>query len=293
MSITTSGEAAAARPVAVRAAAERRGAYGLRISGLDDDAALAELPRRGAWPLVEVRRARLGSGPPPAPGRSRVDPRRAEVALVGGGRARVVREAGTATMLTADGESADRLVHPFLSVVGALFAGWHGHDALHAGAFVAGGGAWALLGDRGSGKSTLLAGLALGGAPVLADDLLVVVDGQALAGPRCVDLRPDASERIAPEGNAQPVRDGERRRLSLAPVMPQAPLRGSILLGWGPRLRTRRLGPAERLEALAAQRCAGAGLLELADLPAWELQRPRDWGSFEATAERLRELAAG
>lgn len=285
---------AAEPPKPARSAAERRGAYGLQITGLDDAALLGELPRGRAWPLVRVRQAPLpAAGSSPSSERSWVDRDSARVGLKGGGCAAVVRATGTATMLMVDGESTDRLAHPFLSVVGVLFAGWQGHDALHGGAFVADGGAWALLGDRGSGKSTLLAGLALGGHPVLADDLLVEVDGNVLAGPRCVDLRPDAREQLTPEAIVQPVRGKARRRLLLDAAIPQAPLRGWILLSWGPQLRIRQVGPAERLEALAAQRCAGTGLLALAELPAWELQRPRTWDSFETTAKLVRELAAG
>jgi hypothetical protein len=176
-----------------------------------------------------------------------------------------------------------------------VFALWHGHEAFHGGAFVTPHGAWALLGDRGAGKSSLLAGLAIAGQKILTDDLIVVVDDVALAGPRCADLRESALVPLELDGRTEPVRGGERHRLRLSPVEAEVPLRGWILLSWGAGLNVRALEPGERLRRLTAQR-NGPGahptrLLELARLPAWELERPLGWESLEPAVRRLLDVA--
>ncbi|MFN2506155.1 MAG: hypothetical protein ABR540_18390 [Acidimicrobiales bacterium] len=111
----------------------------------------------------------------------------------GAGRVRLDRAAGTACFMTADPVGDVTLLHPFLSPVAAIWARWQGWPALHGGAFVLDGGAWAILGERGSGKSSTLAWLAAQGLGIVADDLLVVNEGNVAAGPRCIDLRPDAA----------------------------------------------------------------------------------------------------
>ncbi len=72
-----------------------------------------------------------------------------------------------------------------------------GRRSFHTGAFVASGGAWGILGGRDDGKSTMLAWLAVHGHEIVCDDVLIVGQGDALAGPRCIDLRQSAYTHFA------------------------------------------------------------------------------------------------
>lgn len=267
------------------------GAYGLELTGLPRVDLLVSVPDSGSWPAVRVLRE-LG------PGEDRpdhADVERADVAVLDGERALLDRREHSVTFLLRSIEDDGRIVHPLLTAAGVIFAWWHGREALHAGAFVTSQGAWALLGDRGAGKSSMLARLALAGRPILTDDLLVVDGELAFAGPRCVDLREQTLAPAGLEGMTEPVRGSERHRLRLGPVEPEVPLRGSFVLSWGDELELRPLSPTERLEQVSAQRnvqgARPAALLQLARLPAWELRRPRDWGSFEAAVGEVLELA--
>ena len=173
------------------------------------------------------------------------------------------------------------LVHPCLWPAAAVFARWRGLETLHGGAFVDDrGDAWAVLGDRGAGKSSLLAALALAGREVVADDLLVLDAGECFAGPRCVDLRPDAVHDGGLDALAL-VRSTRRRRLVLAPCDGRFTLRGCVYLEWGERVEVEPLAPGEHLGMLTGhRRVAGLGanveqLMELSGLPAFLLRRPR------------------
>jgi hypothetical protein len=266
------------------------GAYGLELIGLPQPDLLVPVPSSRSWPNVRVQ-SRFGDGDE---GPGYADPERADIALPDGERALLDRAQGSATFLLRSREDDGRLVHPHLTAPGTVFAWWHGREAFHAGALVTPAGAWALLGEREAGKSSMLAGLALAGRPILTDDVLVVDGELALAGPRCVDLRENALGPDALDGMTSPVRGG-RHRLPLGPVEPEVPLRGWVLLSWGDELSMRPLSPTERLELLSEQRnVQGAdpdSLLRLACLPAWELQRPPDWATFEAAVHMVLELA--
>jgi hypothetical protein len=230
-----------------------------------------------------------------APEHTRVDRDVAELAFLSGWSVRVDRRRRSATFFLPTAVGDDELVHPYLAPAAMHFAGWLGRDALHGGAFVAGGGAWAVLAERGGGKSTTLAHLAGQGVPVLVDDAVVVADGAAFAGPRCIDLRPAAAPRFGEP--LEEVRRGERRRLALAAIDPSAPLRGSFVLEWGEAFELRPLGPSERLFALARhcrpETANRPSLLELARLPAWRLRRPPEPDSLDDVCGRLLEAALG
>jgi hypothetical protein len=163
---------------------------------------------------------------------------------------------------------------------------------------VAGGGVWAVVGDREAGKSSTLAWLARAGVDVLCDDMLIVDGDRPLAGPRSIDLRADAAEHL---GAGEPIgmtgaRD--RWRLRLGPTSPRPVLGGWVFLAWGERIGARALPGPERLARLAAERALRLpparpdALLELTSLPAWELSRPRGWESLPAAADLLLELAS-
>jgi hypothetical protein len=269
------------------------GAYGLTLLGLERATSL--LPAPGPhWPEVRVEQEELAGEPGP----SRVTEARAELRLLGGGQVDLDRHRRIATFRTPSLLDDDELAHPYLAAVGSYFAGWLGREALHAGAFVAGDGAWALAGAKEGGKSTTLAWLALAGVPVLTDDILVLDSDTALAGPRCVDLRDESAAALGLAGKATASRGGERWRLSLPPIEPEVAVRGLVFLAWGEGLELRPLPPADRLLEIAARRNAHAspepaGLLDLARLPAFELRRPRAWDALPEACSRLLALAAG
>ena len=169
--------------------------------------------------------------------------------------------------------------------------------AFHAGAFINGEGAWAVVGGRRDGKSTMMAALAMAGLPVLGDDTLVLDGIRCLSGVRCVDLRPDATAHLGVRDAVATVRRGARRRLSLDSAPREAPLAGWLFLRWADELAIRALPPPERIARIARRQgwhrrgvTDSARLLDLAALPAWELSRPRDWAHLPRVVERVREL---
>ncbi|HEX8065848.1 MAG TPA: hypothetical protein VF520_04895 [Thermoleophilaceae bacterium] len=195
--------------------------------------------------------------------------------------------------------TSDEIVHPRLGMLGAIYAQWlPGRMAFHAGAFVGGGGAWAVVGERHDGKSTLMAALALAGVPVLGDDTLVLDGTRCLSGVRCVDLRPDAAAHLGVRDALVTVRRGARERLFLDGPPREAPLAGWLFLKWADELAIRPLPAPERIARIARRQgwhrrgvTDSARLLDFAALPAWELGRPRDWAHLPRVLERVRELA--
>jgi hypothetical protein len=268
------------------------GAYGIRLSGVD----------RAGELLVEVEpeapayaiESELGSAPAPD---EHVDEERARLRLRSGGEIVVDRRARRATFRVPHPVRPDELVHPYLAPAAAVIARWMGREGMHAGAFAADGRALGVVGARAAGKSSTLAQLARIGAGVLCDDLLIVDGRRPLAGPRSIDLRADAAQRL---GVGEPIGmtgGRERWRLLVGPAPPAAVLCGWVFLAWGERLEARRLHGPERIARLAAQRALRLpparpdALLELASLPAWELSRPQGWESLPAAADLLLELA--
>jgi hypothetical protein len=269
----------------------RSGAYGLLLQGVGKDQPLTWLPSGTDWPAVRIVREELA---PPARPES-ISQTDADVGLFEGDRALMRRAERTATLLSTAPEDG-RIIHPFLSAVGVIFAWWDGRHAFHGGAFSGDEGAWCLLGDGASGKSSTLARLVLAGVPVLADDLVVVDRGRLLVGPRCVDLRWNTVEALSLGGDVSAVRRGERFRLQLGAAPAEVPIAGWVFTAWDDTLELRPLKPRERLVRLAAHRCTATSLspslLELAALPAWELRRPQTWASLEPAVERLLDLLA-
>lgn len=191
------------------------------------------------------------------------------------------------------------LIHPYLAPVAALAARWLDRESFHAGAVVLDGGAWAVVGDKGAGKSSTLAHLALAGHSVLTDDMLIVAGGEALAGPRCIDLRAEPARRFGTGSPLGVVGQRERWRMPLGPAPPRVPLRGWILLEWDEQVVVRPVEGADRLVALAPQRAVSlpprdpAVLLELSALPVLRLCRPQRWDALPEAAERLLDAIAG
>jgi hypothetical protein len=189
----------------------------------------------------------------------------------------------------------EEIIHPYLAPAAAIVQRWHGRESLHAGAFVAGAGAWALLGERESGKSSTLAYLSKAGHEIVTDDMLIF-DGQGVFfGPRSVDLRREAADYLG-TGAASIGMTGarERWRLDVAggsttPV----PLIGCVFLEWADRLELVRLSGSERLERLFAHRGVRlpptdpTALLGVAALDGFELRRPSGWDSLDDAMELL------
>jgi hypothetical protein len=242
-----------------------------------------------SWPELEVVRAPLDSAGPTV---DRVGLDRAELPLQDGWIA-LERDPGRLTFRLRDQPPDRDLVHPYLAAPAALAARWAGHESFHAGGIIAGGGAWGVLGDKENGKSTTLAWLALHGHSVLADDVLVVDQMNAFAGPRCLDLREQAAERLGAGEALGTVGVRERWRLVLQPVPPCVPLRGWIILGWGDEVEMEPVRGPERMLALLPHRTvrlapdAPENLIELSSLPTWRLRRPRSWDSLALAVDRL------
>jgi hypothetical protein len=270
----------------------RLGAYGLHLHGLDEAAHLLHPVARDApvfGVFSEVGTAREGA--------EYVDDDRAVLALRSGGEIVVERAAGVIRFRVPHAVRADELVHPYLAPAAAVAARWLGRESMHAGAFVAGGRAWALLGDRTAGKSSTLGWLARLGTPVICDDMLIVERGRVFAGPRSLDLREDAAARIDGSRAIGVAGARERWRVELGAVPESLELGGWFLLEWGDDIAVRALRPSERLARLAPHRALrleparSDAVLELASLPARVLSRPRRWESLPESAERLLEIA--
>jgi hypothetical protein len=216
-----------------------------------------------------------------------VEPARAILRLKTGGRLTLDREAGLATYAVPRPLTDDELVHPFLAPAAAIVSHWAGRASFHAGAFVAGGGAWAVVGAREAGKSSTLAWLALHGHQIVADDVLVLDGGAVFAGPRAIDLREETATRFDIGRALGIVGSRPRWRVTLPQLPPLVPFRGWTFLAWGEQTSTRRLGAAECLRRLiengSLRRDASnpGALLALATRRAWEDQRPRDWNRLE------------
>jgi hypothetical protein len=223
---------------------------------------------------------------------------RAEVTLRTGGRLSVDRDAGVARFAIPRRLDDEELIHPYLAPVAAVLSHWHGRLSFHAGAFVAGGGVWGLVGDREVGKSSLLAWLALQGHQVVADDVLVLGDGTAYAGPRSIDLRRGTAERFGIGQALGVVGARPRWRVVLPDLESELPFRGWVFLAWGDRVEAEALSGSGRISRLMDNltlRMAPtepAALVELATLPAFELRRPRDWALLGETTERLLALTS-
>jgi hypothetical protein len=267
-----------------------RGCYGFQLDGVDAaHELLVDAPPE--WPVLELRHGRPA---PPVPRMDSIGPQRAELTMHDGWVA-IEREPARATFRLPAAPPARDLVHPYLAPAAAVAARWAGRESFHAGAVVAGGGAWAVLGDKESGKSTTLAHLALSGHDVVADDLLVIDGDAVLAGPRCIDLREASAARLEAGEPLGVVGVRERWRVELGPVAARVPLRGWITLAWDEGVGVDVLRGPERMLALlpfrSVQLTPGtpADLVDLSSLPVLRLRRPRRWDALPAAADRLLE----
>jgi hypothetical protein len=271
-----------------------RGTYGFRLDGAPGAASLlVEAPPD--WPLLQVAWRRLiGEGPR----EDRVSEDRIELVLRTGGWVEIERVEPRAVFHLPAPLDDGALVHPYLAPVAALAARWFGRESFHAGAVVLRGGAWALVGDKGAGKSSTLAHLSLSGYDIVTDDMLILDEGRALAGPRCLDLRAETAGRLDLGTPLGVVGDRERWRMKLGPLVPSVPLRGWVVLGWDDRTQVSAIHGAGRLALLGRHRAVRLEstrpevLLELSSLPVLELRRPHRWDALPEAAERLLDAVA-
>lgn len=184
----------------------------------------------------------------------------------------------------------DEIVHPLLGRMITLLAAGRGIDALHGGGLLGAGGAWTLIGNCEAGKSSLLGQCHRDGAPVLSDDIVVLEGMRCLAGPRFIDLRAGAAERLGP---GVPARGGTKQRIRLPPGPAEVEMAGVVHLAWGPTLELTELRPAEAVARLVDHRAERmwprslALVLDLAALPTFELRRPQTLDSLADSARLL------
>jgi hypothetical protein len=278
-----------------------RGIYGLGLTGLPDHAAIAAaVPAAPAhWPEIRITLTHDVSAPPDEAW-EQWDDGVVTLGVPGGGNVVIRRDGAEAELGAPGGVALDWLVHPALAYVGAVFAGWLGRCAFHAAAFVAGGGAWGLLGGYEAGKSSTVGWLERSGHTILADDMIVIEDGTAFAGPRAIDLRPATAGLVAFQGAGGVVRGGFRTRVKPRPVPPEVPMRGWFALRWhdDPSVVVRPVeSSGERLEVLVDNlhhvcRPNHADLFDLLELPLFEILRPRTLSSLPETARAVLRTAA-
>jgi hypothetical protein len=267
------------------------GVYGLRLANLRLRTDLL-VAAPTDWPVVEVEQ-RLGDG---GNGEDWLSDDSARVRLQNGGEIVLDRSPARASFVLPYEARVDELIHPLMAPVGAVMSYWLGRETFHAGGVVVGDATWGIVGRRGAGKSTLIAQLALEGLPVVADDLLVLDGGRVYAGPRSVDLRRGAAERLGVGEPLGVVGRRERWRFFLPPVKPVTQFAGWVFLTWGDRLESVVLSGRDRLARLQESRGIAAPprdlerVLEYASYPAIELRRPRVWESFDATLARLLDV---
>lgn len=211
----------------------------------------------------------------------------------------VVRATNAVTIRVPERPEPAGLVHPLLTAPLAILNRWRGRAGLHAGAVVHDGGAIVVCGHQGAGKSSTLAACAHRGLPVVSDDLVVVDGADVLAGPACVDLRPDVARRYADAEPLGIIGQRERFRLPTPAAPPRTPLRAVVLLEWADEAEPEAipltlLERAELVHALDYAAVAGlprgAALLDLLGLPMWRLRRRRDASADSALDAITTEL---
>jgi len=191
------------------------------------------------------------------------------------------------------------LVHPFLALAAATAAHWLDREAFHAGAFRLGDEAFAVLGEKDAGKSTAMCHLATRGIDVLADDLVVLENGDVLAGPNSIDLRPGAAHRLGVGKNLGMIGARERWRVITGVSEPRTRLAGWITLRWGATVELRKIPATNLLATLLASTTLRLPtrdperMLALAALPAYELRRPQRWEALDSASTLLIEHLEG
>jgi hypothetical protein len=272
------------------------GAYGLRLPDLHAAAELL-VPAPDHWP--EWRIEHEHEVDPPADRCESFNGKRAFLRLSGGGWVDIDSDASRSTLRLPEPPDARAMVHPFLSLTAATTARWRGWSAFHAGGVVLGGRVWALLGEKGAGKSSTLAQLFLDGVVVMADDVLVIRDGNAITGPRCLDLREETAKRLGIGEALGKVGERERWRVPMPTADLELPFGGFVELTWSDRTSLEPVASAARLSLLVRHFAlrlwppSWTDILAYASLPTYRLSRPRSLRSLPEASERLRVAVSG
>ncbi len=275
-------------------ASTRRGAYGLVLPTIADQALLNDAPSHWVPWQLGFRVAPDGDQPAETVGDDD-----ATIHVAPDGYARIDRAAAS-TVISMRGEpSPHGEVHPYLGSTAIMAAQWSGRTSFHSGSFVLDGGVWAILGHREQGKSSTLAWLAREGYAIFADDLLVLDSDVALAGPRCLDLRQEAAERFGIGSDIGVVGTRRRWRVRLPAVAPVLPFRGWILLSWSDTVRVDTVPPSARLTALLPSRALlttptdARVWLNLVTSPMFVFGRPKAWDHLDSAMMALLDQLAG
>ena len=220
------------------------------------------------------------------------------VPLAGGGHLSVVWPFDV-TLSLPGRPVAECVVQPHLTTAAASISMRQGQQPLHAGAFQWDNRAWGLLGAKEAGKSSTLALACQRGLGIVTDDLLVASAGTALAGPRCVDLRPEAARALDMGEDLGVVGLRERWRVRVGPCPPALPIGGFILPSWGDD-ELCPLPPVVRLQSLLSFSALKgitmndpARYLDLASLPMLSWTRPKSWTTAHRSFDMLLDRLAG
>ena len=209
------------------------------------------------------------------------------------GFATIDREAARTILHLPKMPVPEALIHPHLASTAIVANHWAGGASFHAGSFLVDGRTWGVLGDRELGKSSLLMWLHRAGFTILSDDVLVVHNASAYAGPRCLDLRREAAERFEEGECLGVVGTRERWRVTLGDVPTEVPMGGWVRLKWSDDLSIGRAAVSARVAALAgnygisAPRFATPGILDLLDMPMVTFSRPQSWAEIDASMDAL------
>ena len=225
----------------------------------------------------------------------------AVIRILPSGFATINRSAARTTIASSMVTRPEALLHPYLGGTAVVVANWNGYLAFHASSFVYEGGVWGILGGKEHGKSSAVGWLLASGIPVFSDDVLVVADGVARAGPRCIDLRESAAKHFGFGRDIGVIGNRRRWRVDLAhDVAPELPMRGWVTLEWSNDLCIRTCDAQERLAALHEHRAfrlrdderPGSWLGAIA-LPMVSLARPREWSKVDLAMGLLLSSLSG
>jgi hypothetical protein len=271
------------------------GAYGFRLVPSDPELRLPDLVQQAeSAPPVRLD-WRRGSG---CVDRETVDDGAFLMVHRRGGYLSVMRDPPTIVAALPLPSSAAAIVHPLATMPLSFIAHWHGCATLHGGAFMHAGRAWVLCGEQEAGKSSMLAELARRGVPIVADDLVVIDGAEVCAGPRCVDLRPDAAAHFPAACSLGVVSGRERFRLPTPPAPARVPLGGLCVLAWSEGddrdASVEALAVEECIALLYAQHYAGRIgppnphlAMELLGRPMWRFTRSRSWSDGGRALDQL------
>lgn len=228
-------------------------AWGLRFSGVPGASAVLSAGSP-LWPEMRVR-VRAPDGLEDTES-THLAHNHCRLDLLGGGSVSMTREPLVAVLTLPHAATVldECVVQPHLASAASVAGAWLGRDVFHAGAVVVNGHAWGLLAGKGGGKSTTLAHLSARGVQVLTDDALVIEDGHALVGPRCVDLRPKSARVLSVGRPLGVVGTRERWRVYLGECGASYPLGGWVLLEWAPLATTTPVPSRDRLGILLRHR---------------------------------------